>query len=79
MDKKSRVKACMDRQEVDRPPFAVWRHFTETQGSREEIGQYTRQLIKQMGTRGFMLGGGGGYAPTLRSEAVRWIGEVLKE
>ncbi|MDE6993549.1 MAG: hypothetical protein K2P41_03855 [Lachnospiraceae bacterium] len=200
MDKKSRVKACMDRQEVDRPPFAVWRHFTETQGRecvaahrrvfeetdvdilklmadgfrdisdgqvvarpedwdrirvpqpgdmfftqqidricwgveaiedcapvyhsvfspytllhlawgkelvdahlkdeqarkhimpvlheltqslaqgiREEIRQYTRQLIKQMGTRGFMLGGGGGYASTLRSEAVRWIGEVLKE
>ena len=49
------------------------------QGIREEIRQYTRQLIKQMGTRGFMLGGGGGYASTLRSEAVRWIGEVLKE
>lgn len=48
-------------------------------GSEEEIKAYTRRLVRRVGTQGFMLGGGGGYAPTLRSEAVRWIGEALKE
>lgn len=48
-------------------------------GTEEEIKRHTRGLVERMGTIGYMLGGGGGFPVTLRSEAIRWIGEALKE
>lgn len=48
-------------------------------GTEEEIKQHTRKLLDRIGTEGYMLGGGGGFPVTLRDEAIRWIGEAIRE
>jgi uroporphyrinogen decarboxylase len=49
MNKFERVKAALNREPVDRPPYAVWRHFPEADRSPARLAQTTLRYHERYG------------------------------
>ena len=48
-------------------------------GTKEEVQEYTRELIRFCGKRGLMLGGDCTIASYLDYERIRWVVEAARE
>jgi uroporphyrinogen decarboxylase len=62
MTKRERVRAASARQPTDRPPYAFWRHFPETDRSPAALAQSTLRFHERYGCDILKVTPTGGYA-----------------
>ena len=62
MSRRERVMAAVNRQPVDRVPYAVWRHFPSVDRSPAGLAQATLRFHERYGSDFLKITPRGGYA-----------------
>jgi uroporphyrinogen decarboxylase len=62
MTRRERIQAALDRQPVDRVPYAVWRHFPQVDRNPAGLAQATLRFHERYGSDFLKLTPTGGYA-----------------
>ena len=62
MSRRERIVAALDRQPVDRVPYAVWRHFPRVDRSAAGLAQATLRFHERYGSDFLKITPAGGYA-----------------
>ena len=62
MSRRERVLAAVNRQPVDRVPYAVWRHFPSVDHSPAGLAQATLRFHERYGSDFLKITPRGGYA-----------------
>src|SRR5919109_5390933 len=62
MSRRDRIVATVDRQAVDRVPYAVWRHFPKVDKSAAGLAQATLRFHERYGSDFLKITPAGGYA-----------------